>query len=284
MSEIRRYLKIFLLVAFLFFIFGFPNISTFAANSTPIAQQISFGPDHVASAKASQIYSFNWSGYAANSTVDSVTLVKASWIQPAIVCNSTANALQCTVFWVGMDGAQDSTVEQTGTYGYCAKGSSTPQYAAWYEFYPAQSIITVPMTVTPGDIFRGVVSFSSVTGKVTVSLKDMNSTAHFSKTNPNGFIFDRSSGECITETPTVSGKFALLANFGTMEWGKDYTMLKRTCSVTINGVSKPIGDYGSDTWQIYLCSYPSCDTIMAQPSSISQDGTSFTLAWENQGP
>jgi hypothetical protein len=228
---------------------------------------------------------YNWAGYAVNSTANSVTQAKGSWIQPTVYCNSSANALQWVVFWVGIDGLNDPTVEQAGTYGYCPLGSSKATYAAWYEYYPAQNIIVVPtVKVHPGDKFQATVRYSSVTGKISVALTDISTGAHFKKFNPAGFTFNRASAECITETPTVSGAYALLANFGTVRWGKDYTGIKKSCYATINGSSKPIGSFGSDSWQLNMCNYPSCTVLMATTSNISVDGTSFKVTWLNAGP
>ena len=97
------------------------------------------------------------------------------------------------------------------------------------------------------------------------------------------FSFVRSSAECITETPSVAGSFALLANFGSVSWGKDYTAIKNTCTATVSGSTKPMGNFGANSVDIIMCSPPSC-TSMAVPSSISKDGTSFKVTFESAGP
>jgi hypothetical protein len=236
----------------------------------------------------SSVEYYNWAGYAVSSTANTVSKAQGSWIQPTISCNPSADALQWTVFWVGIDGLageSPQTVEQAGTYGYCAQGSSVPAYAAWYEFWPAQDIISIPsITVHSGDTMKAIISYSSKIDKITVKIQDVTTGKSYSAKNPTGFTFSRSSAECITETPTSNGAYNILANFGTVDWGKDYTGLKNTCTATVNGATKPIGNFGSNSIDIIMCNYPSCSTVMALPSVISSDGTSFTVAFENSGP
>ena len=55
--------------------------------------------------------SLNWAGYAITSSAGSVTLVSGSFTVPTVSCSSS-NAF--AAFWVGIDGFNDNTVEQTG--------------------------------------------------------------------------------------------------------------------------------------------------------------------------
>lgn len=227
---------------------------------------------------------YNWAGYAVSTTTSApVTEAQGSWIEPAVKCNSSAPEDQAVVFWVGIDGLTSGTVEQTGTLAYCVQGQTTPEYYAWYEFYPAQDIITTSMKVTPGDVFHGTIIGSSDTS-FKVTLVDVTTGAHFSKTQPSGFSGERTSAECITETPSGSYGFFLIPDFGTSKWGMDYTKVTTTCSATIHGKTKPIGSYGSNTWELTACNYSSCTITIMQPSKISTDKTSFTLTWKNEGP
>jgi Peptidase A4 family len=231
----------------------------------------------------SQGTSYNWAGYAALSATP-ITKAEGSWVQPSVTCDSSAKSEQWVVFWVGIDGYGSGTVEQTGTMAQCPKGSSTPEYNAWYEFYPAEDIIVVSsMTVTPGDVFQGVIVGSSATS-FKVTLTDVTTGAKFSFKNPTGFVANRESAECVTETPSGVAGFFLLPNFGTAYFGKDNTAVKKTCELTVGGVVQPIGSFGSNSIEITMCNYSSCSTTLVQPSSISKDQTSFTDTWENAGP
>jgi hypothetical protein len=75
-------------------------------------------------------------------------VVRAKWTQRAVTC-PTANAW--AVFWVGLDGWWDDTVEQGGTSARCVNG--TPQYATWWEMYPTNAIQTV-FSINAGDSIR----------------------------------------------------------------------------------------------------------------------------------
>jgi hypothetical protein len=226
---------------------------------------------------------YNWAGYAVYSS-SPVTKAQGSWVQPSVICNSSATSDQAVVFWVGIDGFTSNTVEQTGTLAYCAQGSSTPIYYAWYEFFPAQDIIGVSsMTVRPGDVFKGtIIGKSNVNFRIT--LLDVTTGANFSRTNPTGFAGMRTSAECIAETPTGSNGYYLIPNFGTAQFGKDYTNARNTCSATINGKTQAFGNYGNNVYELTACNYPSCTVALMQPSVLSSDGTSFTVKWENSGP
>jgi hypothetical protein len=256
---------------------------------------ISIGPDRSAfnvgmssaASPVSTIYSYNWAGYALSAASGTVTEAQGSWIQPATKCSSTDNGDQYAAFWVGVDGYTSTTVEQTGTLSYCPQGSVAPEYIAWYEFYPAQAIEEIStMTIHAGDKIQAMVKYSATKKTISVTLKDVTDGQSFTTSNPSGFTFLRSSAECITETPSTGSGLAILANFGSVSWGKDYTMIKNTCSATVSGSTKPIGNFGANSVDIIMCSSLPCTgtAIMAMPSSISKDGTSFKVAFENAGP
>ena len=86
--------------------------------------------------------SSNWSGYAAAS--GTYKSVSATWNEPTGTCSGTA---KYSSFWVGLDGYNSSTVEQTGSEVDCS--GSTPQYYSWYEMYPAYPV-NFSNPVSPG--------------------------------------------------------------------------------------------------------------------------------------
>src|SRR6266478_4625824 len=100
-----------------------------------------------------QAASTNWSGYAA--TTGTYTSVSASWTEPTGTCSGSA---KYSSFWVGLDGYNSSTVEQTGSEVDCS--GSTPKYYSWYEMYPAYPV-NFSNTVRPGDHFTGSVTHTS---------------------------------------------------------------------------------------------------------------------------
>ncbi len=244
-------------------------------------------------ATTSTAYSTNWAGYAVNAASGTVSEAQGSWIQPTVTCSTSADGAQYAAFWVGIDGYASLTVEQTGTLAYCPQGTKTPEYLAWYEFYspggePIQQISTV--AIHPGNKIQAVIKYSSTKLTISVTLRDVTDGQSYTTTNPTGFSFSRSSAECITETPTentiTGSSLALLASFGSVSWGKDYTAIKSTCTATVSGSTKPIGNFGTSSVEIEMCNeaYTTSCVAMATPSAISTDGTSFKIAFESAGP
>ncbi|MGC2035583.1 MAG: G1 family glutamic endopeptidase, partial [Thermoplasmata archaeon] len=80
----------------------------------------------------------NWAGYAATGSAGTVTKASANWIVPTVTCNSSYSL---ALFWVGIDGYNTGTVEQTGTWDECYEGSA--YYGAWWELYPLNDIQTL---------------------------------------------------------------------------------------------------------------------------------------------
>lgn len=158
------------------------------------------------------VQSTNWSGYAVTGANGAYSSVSASWTEPTATCTSRRSA-QYASFWVGLDGYNSNSVEQTGTDADCS--GRTPVYYGWYEMYPAFPV-NFPNTVRPGDSMSASVTFSG-TQTFTLVLKD--STQNWTQTivqNQSGLA--RSSAEVITEAPSSSRGVLPLANFGTVSY------------------------------------------------------------------
>jgi hypothetical protein len=210
--------------------------------------------------------SLQWSGYAVTGPVGSVSDVKGSWRIPAIV-GACPTRNQYSSFWVGIDGITSETVEQIGTDSDCQKGS--PVYYAWYEFYPFRTYGL--FDVNPGDVISAEVNYSNST--FTVSIVDVSSGQSFS-TSGRGRSAQRSSAEWIAEAPSHRGILPL-ADFGTAYFGFDNTGINSTCYATVSGVTGSIASFGSSVQQITMVS--SSAMTRAEPSSLSSDGTSFSI-------
>jgi hypothetical protein len=154
-----------------------------------------------------QAESTNWSGYAATSgTYNSVS---ASWTEPTGTCRSGS---QYSSFWVGLDGYNSNSVEQTGSEVDCS--GSRAVYYSWYEIYPNPSH-TYSNTVRPGDHFNASVTYQ---GSNRYSLFIQDTTQGWSHTTTGKISgAPRSSAEVIIEAPccTASGGILPLADFGT---------------------------------------------------------------------
>ncbi len=173
--------------------------------------------------RSNQSESTNWSGYAATG---SFTSVSASWTEPTGHCTS---ATRYSSFWVGLDGYNSNTVEQTGSEVDCSGGS--PVYYSWYEMYPANPH-NFSNTVRPGDHFNGSVTYnggSSYTLVLSDTTQGWSHTVHASLSGAAN-----SSAEVIAEAPccTASGGILPLADFGTVNF----------TSASADG--SPIGDFG----------------------------------------
>jgi hypothetical protein len=154
--------------------------------------------------------STNWSGYAA--TTGTYTSVSASWTQPAGTCS---RGDQYAAFWVGLDGYNSNSVEQTGSEVDCI--GRTAEYSAWYEMYPSASV-NYTNTVRAGDHFTASVTYI---GSNQYTLKISDTTQNWSHTTTKSLSgAPRSSAEVIAEAPccTASGGILPLTNFGTMSF------------------------------------------------------------------
>lgn len=203
--------------------------------------------------------STNWSGYAIDGS--GASQVIGTWTQQAAKCAPGETSWSSP--WVGIDGDVSNTVEQTGTDTDCNNGS--PSYYAWYEMYP-KSTVVLPMSVVPGHVYTGSVSYSSAS--FTLSLTD--------DSTPNLLTYTerisskraaRSSVEWIVEGPSNG----LLTDFGSSP-GMPFS----SASATINGGPQTgLSAFGSAAQQIVMVN--NAGTVRAQPSPVSNDG--FSVVW-----
>ncbi len=242
-----------------------------AASSAP-ASNVVVAP-HVWAGSSS---SLNWAGYAVTASAGAVSDVRGSWVVPAIQ-ESCPSTNQYSSFWVGIDGFNSNTVEQTGTDSDCRSGA--PAYYAWYEFYPHPSKLISGLTVRAGDVMSAEVVYSG--GRFHVTITDVSTGASFSASATVNAA-QRSSAEWIAEAPSSSGGILPLANFGTASFGTDTTGVGSTCTATIGGVNGAVGSFGASVQSITMIT--SAGSVKASPSSLSSDGTSFSVTWKSAGP
>ena len=259
--------------------------STLAA--TAVAATIALAPSASAATVDSQeATSANWSGYVAGGSSSGSTQqfssVSGSWVQPTVDCSSGDGD---AAFWVGIGGTSqtNNALEQVGTEANCTNGSA--QHFAWYELVPAAPV-RLDVSISPGDHVSAKVDVNGTA--VTVSLSDQTSGQSATKTlqmqNP-----DTSSAEWIAEAPSScdgSGSCTplTLANFGTANF--------TGASATANGHTGPIDDstWGSQAVQLSggAQGYAGGQSLAASgssasavPTSLSTDGSSFSVAWQS---
>ena len=203
--------------------------------------------------------STNWSGYAV--TGGTYTSVSASWTQPTGYCNNG----QAAAFWVGLDGYNSSTVEQTGTGIECA--GSTPVYYAWYEMFPGPSVI-YSNTVRAGDHFNAAVTYK---GGSMFSLYLADTTQGWSHTTTATVAgAARSSAEVIAEAPSSSSGGVLpLANFGTVN------ITGSTVNIAGSTANEPLGNVKGLT-SIYMVNNTGQQMDTVSPLTSSEN---FSATW-----
>jgi len=246
-----------------------------------------------ASADVQQASSENWSGYVAGGSSDSsgtqFKSVSGSWVAPTATCTTSAgggNGATYSAFWVGLGGAgQTQALEQAGTETNCS-GSGQPSYYAWYELVPSAPV-RVNLAVNPGDHISTRVTVEGTT--VNVSVSNQTTGQSFSKqltmSNP-----DVSSAEWIAEAPSSCDSSLgnctplPLTNFGTVNFTS-------SSATTTDGHTGSISD---PNWSMAAVSltpgagssgFQGVDLTTggnsgaATPSSLSSDGSSFSVAY-----
>lgn len=252
--------------------------------------------------------SYNWSGYAVTGPNGSVSLVLSSWVVPSVgTCSAVPEGY--AAFWTGIDGWSSTTVEQIGTDSDCVNLTGTktgaPTYYAWFEFYPQNAYLIgnyssagtcISGCVSPGDkMVAEVVAGSAGTAGGThgpggpsfaVIIFDLTKGWEFS-TSSSVPSAKQSSAEWIAETPygcATSSGFCPLSDFGTADYGLQYTGENETAYATVSGTTQPIGSFGSSVHNAIMVNYPNGTTVMAEPSALTDNGTSFSDTWSNAGP
>ena len=220
-----------------------------------------------------QFTSRNWDGYITyvSSHGTDFKSVKATWVQPKVTCE-VANAW--TVFWVGLDGWWNGTVEQGGSEAYCPTKGGAPSYALWWEMFPTNSIQTV-LTIGAGDTITASVTYASATSKFTIVVNDVTSGHSFTRHEVcgSGLVCDRSSADVITEDVGHSGGgFFPLAKYGTM----GYT------SAGATDTANRAGSISGTHWLNAAVTEKSGAITYATVSALSAGGTAFHATWKHK--
>jgi hypothetical protein len=150
--------------------------------------------------------SSNWSGYAV--TGSGLTSVSGSWVVPAV---SATNGNSYSSSWVGIDGFTDNDLIQTGTDQEYVGGRA--RYAAWWEILPAPETVIPSLAVSAGDHMSATITAGA---QWTITLQDVTTGASFTTAQP--YSGPATSAEWIEEAPTVGGRVATLAHYGSTEF------------------------------------------------------------------
>jgi cytoskeletal protein RodZ len=197
----------------------------------------------------------NWAGYVAAGTVGTFATVSASWAEPTATCGASATF---SSFWVGLDGAGTSTVEQTGTEADCASGAAS--YQGWFEMFPSAPVF-YDNPVQPGDAMSASV-VANGNGSFTLTLTD--STQGWTQTTQQtSDTAQLGSAEIIAEAPS-DGQVLPLTDFGTVNF----------TDALIN--NEAVGD--SNTMALTMDSAE--NVAEATPSALT-NGDDFTVTFDN---
>jgi hypothetical protein len=234
------------------------------------AQQVKQGPRGPAS---QQFASRNWDGYityASNEGTD-FNYVTATWVQPKVQCEA---AQAWTVFWVGLDGWWDGTVEQGGSSAYCPKAGGAAQDFLWWEMFPTNAIQPV-LNTNAGDTITASVKYSSATSTFTITVKDLTTAQHFTKQErcAKGLSCLRSSTDVITEDVGRFGAsgFFPLANYGKMTYNK----------ASAQDVAGHTGSISSPNWLNAAVTEAAGGTTYATVTPLSSAGHTFSTTWKH---
>ena len=223
--------------------------------------------------------SLNWAGYALAVTPGTVNSVDGSWIVPEV---SPSKGATYVALWVGIDGYNDSTVEQTGILVESENGNV--YYYAWYEFYPSSPVYAPPKDkVKPGDHISAEVIYLGK-DKYKTTLKDVTEGWTYSSRITAVSGAKDSNAEWIVERPSTVSGLTTLANFGTAYFGYDYTGISGTNYAEINGQQYAIGAVTTDPNPIAITMVSSTGQPLATPSSLSSDSTSFAVSYVTSSP
>jgi hypothetical protein len=216
-----------------------------------------------------QVLTYNWAGYAVYQDATQFSDVQGSWVQPAAQ-NCPARKTQLAAFFVGIDGANSTSVEQVGTETNCVNGSAT--YTAWYEMYPDPPVYFDNCPLTDGDnVYAEVAYVSGSQFHVTLTI---NSSTCIDLTVTAPGTPARSSAEWITEAPATGRRFWPLTDFGSIT----YTGASAAAGATTGNITSP---WLYDEFTMVDHGNPFAPPVKAQPTLLT--GSSFRVDWVSTG-
>lgn len=229
------------------------------------------------------ITTINWSGYglgkepfATPGTTD-FTYVAGTWTVPAVTCNTKEARFDSN--WVGIDGFNDTTVEQLGTSSECWEGKA--YYTSWIEMFPGPSYPEA-LSVKPGQSITASVRRTGT--KYDLYLKDNTTGASFNvdtdETTCAATTCLAASAEWVVERPAFASGFGFqivpLAPYGTSTFT---SMVASAAGLGIYTKSPATFVKGTGVWRMWIGSSATDAYPLDSTSSIKNN--SFTTTWLN---
>jgi peptidase A4-like protein len=205
-------------------------------------------------------YSTNWSGYVAdNRTFNSAS---GTWQMPEANCSAVKGQKETVAtFFIGLDGFNSGTVEQTGVDAICI--GKTEFYEPWYEFYPEAAVFS-NNPVSPRDNLTADVSVSSDGSTVTTTLSDPDQGWTLTSPEHSTAGLALNSADWIVESPAHA-----LTNYGSVTYG----------SASATNSSGHTGTISDDAWNHDELIMVKGRRIISQPGNLFARGASFSVDW-----
>lgn len=229
-------------------------------------------------------YSINWSGYAATPSKP-VTDVVSTFVIPTVAC--LGDTPESAVWWVGMDGASDGTVEQDGVMAYCY-GPGEVEYLGWWEMYPTNYVtyFSNETELAAGDTVTESVSYAT-NGKYTLKVSDVTKKLQATEMTAcaSNVTCNRSSAEWIGESPYFTpGGWSDLP-----QWKPAVNFYPDQMSVKSNHALSYLGGFVNEPFvMVGSAGVAACESVAAQcravPSTIGRRGRGFADQWESEAP
>jgi len=220
--------------------------------------------------------SSNWAGYAAGN--GTFTAIFGSWTVPNVTLGG-GSTISSDATWVGIGGVNTTDLIQAGTETDVQDGQI--EYSAWWETLP-QASQPIALDVSAGDsVSVSITQQAGGTWQITIR----NATSGQSFQKNLAYQSSLSSAEWVEETPTVGRRTLLpLDDFGTITF--------TNATTTENGQQHTIAQAGGQPITMYNSSILSrlgrltglgsqADQVIAQPSALGTDGSSFSVTRTN---
>jgi hypothetical protein len=227
-------------------------------------------------AKNATVDSQNWSGYAAVAKKNvALRFVQSTFTVPRVNCSAVqigSGGQTYAAEWVGLDGFNSQTVEQTGVDSFCGSTAGAATNQAWWEMFPNDPVVFTG--VNPGDTIFVAVYFDSSTNQFQLTMEDKTTGASMQadQSCPSGSVCDRNSAEVIEEDPGASVAGGInLADFGTASFNTSRVTARDGLRGTLSA---------SKLWTStkIIMQDPSGDD-MATPSALTNSGANFNVTW-----
>ncbi len=204
----------------------------------------------------------NWSGYAA--TNGTFTGVSGTWTVPTFNNAINYGNYGADTTWVGIGGVTNKDLIQAGTEAM-VDGNGQMTYNTFFEELPNFSQ-PLPVSINGGD--KVTVSINKQSGNQWIVTFKNNTTGQNYQTTVT-YNSSLSSAEWIEEAPSTLRRIMPLDNFGSINF-TDATAVK-------NGQTMAVGQIGAQP----VTMADSYQNVLAVPSTLSNNGSSFTIMHES---